>query len=56
MMSIIALLGWSAITALHIAAEIYLRRYRLDVEDNLLARKHVHAGPRASAQSTASSS
>jgi small-conductance mechanosensitive channel len=27
-------------TALHIAADIYLRRYRLDVDDNLLARKH----------------
>jgi small-conductance mechanosensitive channel len=40
LMAIIALIGWSAITALHITADIYLRRYRLDVEDNLLARKH----------------
>ena len=40
LMAIIALIGWSAITALHISADIYLRRYRLDVEDNLLARKH----------------
>src|SRR6185312_4534744 len=40
LMSIIALTGWAAITALHVTADIYLRRYRLDVEDNLLARKH----------------
>ena len=40
LMAIITLVGWSAITALHITADIYLRRYRLDVEDNLLARKH----------------
>jgi small-conductance mechanosensitive channel len=40
LMAIIALVGWSAITALHISADIYLRRFRLDVEDNLLARKH----------------
>ena len=40
LMAIIALIGWSSITALHITADIYLRRYRLDVEDNLLARKH----------------
>jgi small-conductance mechanosensitive channel len=39
-MAIIGLIGWAAIAALHISADIYLRRYRLDVEDNLLARKH----------------
>lgn len=39
-MAIIGLTGWAAIAALHISADIYLRRYRLDVEDNLLARKH----------------
>jgi small-conductance mechanosensitive channel len=38
--SIIACAGWAAITALNIAAMLYLRRYRLDAEDNLLARKH----------------
>ena len=37
----IALIGWIAMTALDIAAAIYLRRFRLDVEDNLLARKQV---------------
>jgi small-conductance mechanosensitive channel len=37
----IFLLGWVALTALHIGADLYLRRYRLDLPDNLLARKHV---------------
>jgi small-conductance mechanosensitive channel len=37
----IALLGWIAIVAVHIAADLYLLRFRLDVADNLLARKHV---------------
>jgi small-conductance mechanosensitive channel len=39
-MAIIGLIGWTAIVVLNIAADIYLRRYRLDVDDNLLARKH----------------
>jgi small-conductance mechanosensitive channel len=38
---VIGLIGWAAITALKIAADLYLRQFRLDVEDNLLARKHV---------------
>jgi small-conductance mechanosensitive channel len=37
----IALLGWIAIAAIHIATDIYLMRFRIDVADNLLARKHV---------------
>ena len=37
----ICLLGWVAATALQVAGDLYLRRFRLDVEDNLLARKHV---------------
>jgi small-conductance mechanosensitive channel len=37
----ICLLGWIALTAAHIAANFYLLQFRLDVEDNLLARKHV---------------
>jgi len=37
----IALLGWMAMTALHLAANLYLMRLRIDVEDNLLARKHL---------------
>ena len=38
--AVIGLIGWAAIIALHIAADLYLRRFRLDVDDNLLARKH----------------
>ncbi len=37
----IALLGWAAITAVQIGSQVYLRRFKLDAEDNLLARKHV---------------
>ncbi|MBV9554837.1 MAG: mechanosensitive ion channel family protein [Alphaproteobacteria bacterium] len=37
----IVAVGWAAAIALDIGVEIYLRRYRTDVEDNLLARKHV---------------
>lgn len=37
----IILLGWMARTALHIWVTVYLRRFKLDAEDNLLARKHV---------------
>jgi len=37
----IALLGWCAETALDIWTTLYLRRFKLDSEDNMLARKHV---------------
>jgi small-conductance mechanosensitive channel len=37
----ICLLGWMAMTALHLGANLYLRRFRIDVDDNLLARKHL---------------
>lgn len=37
----IALAGWIAIRAVDMAAGRYLRQFRIDVEDNLLARKHV---------------
>jgi small-conductance mechanosensitive channel len=37
----IGLVGWIAVMALRIAADLYLMRFRMDVEDNLLARKHV---------------
>jgi small-conductance mechanosensitive channel len=37
----ICLAGWIAVTVLHIAADLYLLRFRVDVADNLLARKHV---------------
>jgi small-conductance mechanosensitive channel len=41
LVAFILTLGWAAAIALDIAAAIYLRRFRTDVEDNLLARKHV---------------
>jgi small-conductance mechanosensitive channel len=40
LIGIIGLVGWAIVEAMHIGAAIYLRRYRLDAEDNLLARKH----------------
>jgi len=39
-MAVIGLIGWTTIVILQIAADTYLRRFRLDVDDNLLARKH----------------
>jgi small-conductance mechanosensitive channel len=38
---LIVLAAWMARTALHIWTTVYLRRFKLDAEDNLLARKHV---------------
>lgn len=35
------LLGWAILIACDAAAELYLRRFRIDVDDNLLARKMV---------------
>jgi len=40
LVAFIALLGWLSGIALGIWATLYLRHYQLDVEDNLLARKH----------------
>jgi small-conductance mechanosensitive channel len=40
LIAIIGLIGWTAITALNIAADLYLRQFRLDAADNLMARKH----------------
>jgi len=40
LIAVVCLIGWAAVTALNISANIYLRRFRLDVHDNLLARKH----------------
>jgi small-conductance mechanosensitive channel len=39
-MAIIGLIGWAAIVALNIAADLYLLRFQIDTADNLLARKH----------------
>jgi small-conductance mechanosensitive channel len=38
---IVVVTGWFLLTALHVWLVVYLRRYKLDSEDNLLARKHV---------------
>lgn len=40
LVAFVLLIGWACATALHIATVIYLRRFKLDAEDNLLARKH----------------
>lgn len=37
----IALLGWGAVVALEVGSDLYLRRFHMEVADNLLARKHV---------------
>ncbi len=37
----ICLIGWIALTAVNIGAGLYLLRFRIDIEDNLMARKHV---------------
>lgn len=41
LIAVIGLFGWTAITALNIASDFYLRRFRVDTGDNLLARKHL---------------
>ena len=41
LVAFIVLVGWSAMRAAEIAATLYLHRFRIDVDDNLLARKHV---------------
>lgn len=41
LIAFIVLLGMMAMTALDIGSALYLRRYRIDVSDNLLARKHL---------------
>lgn len=39
--TVIGLIGWAMMTATDTAAGLYLRRFKMDAEDNLLARKHV---------------
>ncbi len=41
LLATIVLIGWVALAAVSIAADLYLLRFRLDTDDNLLARKHV---------------
>jgi small-conductance mechanosensitive channel len=41
LVAFIVLMGWSVFIALDVASALYMKRFRTDVEDNLLARKHV---------------
>jgi small-conductance mechanosensitive channel len=41
LLATIILIGWIALTATDLGADLYLLRFRLDTDDNLLARKHV---------------
>jgi small-conductance mechanosensitive channel len=40
-LGVICLIGWIALTALRIAAGLYLMRFAVETPDNVLARKHV---------------
>jgi small-conductance mechanosensitive channel len=40
-LGVICLVGWMALTALRIAASLYLLRFQIGAADNLMARKHV---------------
>ncbi len=40
-LGVICLVGWMALTALRIAASLYLLRFQVGTADNLMARKHV---------------
>jgi small-conductance mechanosensitive channel len=40
-LAFIVLTGWLATRAIDIASNLYMQRFRIDVEDNLIARKHV---------------
>ena len=39
-LGVIALIGWIAVSVLRALADVSRRRYRIDVDDNLVARKH----------------
>jgi small-conductance mechanosensitive channel len=41
LVGVVILIGWISTIALHVWMVVYLRRFKLDSEDNLLARKHV---------------
>lgn len=40
-LALIGLIGWMLVTTTNIAADLYLRRFDIGAEDNLLARKHI---------------
>jgi small-conductance mechanosensitive channel len=39
--ALVTLIGWTCLVAVDVGAALHVRRYRLDVDDNLLARKHL---------------
>ena len=41
LLATIGIIGWAAIAAVNMSADLYLLRFRLDTADNLLARKHL---------------
>ena len=41
LLTVIGVVGWTVIVALRTFASLHLLRFRIDTEDNLLARKHV---------------
>ncbi len=41
LVAMIILMGWTLLTAIDIGAALYMRGYKTDVADNLLARKHL---------------
>jgi small-conductance mechanosensitive channel len=41
LLATIALIGWIALVAVNVGAQLYLRRFHIEAADNLLARKHV---------------
>ena len=43
--AVIALIGWITVRAVDMGAARYLQRFRLDTDENFLARKHVTAPP-----------
>jgi small-conductance mechanosensitive channel len=40
LVAFIVLIGWIALVAIKLAADLYLRRFEVEAEDNVLARKH----------------
>ncbi len=39
--ALVVLIGWTCLVAVDVGAALHIRRYRIDIDDNLLARKHL---------------
>ncbi len=39
--ALVILIGWTCLVAVDVGSALHIRRYRIDVDDNLLARKHL---------------